>query len=551
VAVDKSGNVYFDDRVELPNNVTQGARIRRVTTDGTIHTYVGAGLGFGGDGGPAIDALIGTNLNFAVAADGTLYIADADNNRVRKVDPSTGIITTVAGNGSGGNSGDGGPAASAGLAGPSSLAFDKSGNLYIGCSAAVRMMTPGGTIGTVVGNGQFNFGGDGGPATAASLQLVTGLALDSAGDMFIADSMNNRVRVVRPAAGLLTVSPVSLNFTSGGSQTFTVTASGSGTLAWAAAASTTSGGSWLTATPASGSLTAGQTGATVTVTVSTSGLAAGDYYGSIEVTSAGTTNTMATATVHLTVGGGTAAAAPAVAAGGVLSAATYSLNAPVAPGMLVSIFGSNFTAAGSQYVVSTFPWPTEVGGTSVTIGGEPVPLYVVTPGQINAMIPYDVAVNTTLPLVVTYNGAVSPPEPVSLAPSEPGIFTSSMNGMGTGIVVIAHSDGSQVLAGNGNAAKAGDVLVIYGTGLGTVTPRAVAGAPAPLSQLEWADDPVTVTIGGVKASGILFDGAAPGWSGLYQVNVTVPAGIAASSQAPLVLTQSGRSSPAAVTIPIQ
>jgi len=548
IAVDAGGNVYFTNQVQLPNGVQQGARVRRVTPDGIINTYAGGGYGFGGDNGPATAALLGRDLRIATGPDGALYIADRDNSRVRRVDPVTKIIATVVGNGQSANSGDGGQATAAGIS-PWSVTVDKQNNLYVGCVAYVRQVTPAGIISAAVGSGAFAYAGDGGPALAASLEIASPLALDGAGNLFIADGANNRVRIVRAATAAIAVSPDSFDFTAAASQTFTVSANGSGTLAWAAVASTVSGGAWLTVSPASGTVVAGQSGATVTVTVAPQGLAAGDYYGSIEVTSGGASNPLALVTVRLTVGAA-GAAPPQVAPGGVLSAASYSLNAPVSPGMLVSIFGSNLAGAGQLYTASSFPWPAELGGTSVTIGGEPMPLYVVTPGQINAMLPFDMAVNATLPLVVTRDGAVSAPEPVSVVPSEPGIFTLAQNGQGTGIVVIVHPDGSQVLAGGSNAAAAGDTLVIYCTGLGALTPRAVAGAPVGYPPLAWANDTVTVTVGGLNAP-VLFAGATPGYAGLYQVNATVPAGVAASSQAPLILTQSGRSSPAAVSVPVQ
>jgi uncharacterized protein (TIGR03437 family) len=176
-------------------------------------------------------------------------------------------------------------------------------------------------------------------------------------------------------------------------------------------------------------------------------------------------------------------------------------------------------------------------------------MYVVTPGQINAILPFDLPVNTSLPVVVTRNNAVSAPGGVVTISSLPGVFTQSQNGLGIGIVVIVHADGSQALAGNGNAAKAGDALVIYCTGLGDVSPRAVAGSPAPISPLSQAIDPVTLTIGGVKVP-TFFAGPTPGFTGLYQVNATVPSGITPNQQAPLVLSQGGLSG-GMVTIPMQ
>src|ERR1035438_5797278 len=129
---------------------------------------------------------------------------------------------------------------------------------------------------------------------------------------------------------------------------------------------------------------------------------------------------------------------PKVAAGGVLNAASFALKTPVAPGTLVSIFGSNFLNSTDVLVATTFPWPTQLGGTAVTIGGEPVPVYVVTAGQINAILPYSLTVNTSLPLVVTRGNAVSAPEPVSLISSQPGVFTQTQDGQGVGAMVIVH-----------------------------------------------------------------------------------------------------------------
>lgn len=94
-----------------------------------------------------------------------------------------------------------------------------------------------------------------------------------------------------------------------------------------------------------------------------------------------------------------AEAPPQISVGGVLNSASYSLQTPVAPGTLVSIFGSGFTDSTDVMVVNTFPWPTVLGGSSVTIGGEPVPLYVLTAGQINAMLPFDLPANTSLPVL--------------------------------------------------------------------------------------------------------------------------------------------------------
>jgi uncharacterized protein (TIGR03437 family) len=557
VAVDGAGNVYFVNWVQS-NTSPQAIAVRRVTTDGKINTWAGGGTtatGYGGDGGSPLKAVFGANVNIAAGADGSLYIVDTNNHRVRKVDPAGATINTVAGNGDATASGNGGAATSAGVPSPWSVVADAAGSLYIGNIPSVRKVSPGGIIGPYAGNGQYSFSGDGGPATSAAMTGASSLAMDSGGNLYMADSGNRRVRVVQPGVApviALSTGTVTFKLATTGStattQTFTVANTGQGTLNWAAAATTTFGGAWLSVSPSGGKVLAGQPASTVTVTANPSSLAAGDYYGQIQVTSPNAASPIQTVTVRMTVQ--TAAPdPPKVAAGGVLNAASFALQTPVAPGTLVSIFGSNFLASTDVLVATTFPWPTQLGGTSVTIGGEPVPVYVVTAGQINAILPYSLTVNTSLPLVVTRGNAVSAPEPVSLISSQPGVFTQTQDGQGLGAMVIVHPDQSWVIAGNGNSVKAGDVLEIYCTGLGDVTPRVIAGSPAPPSPLSQVIDPVTLTIGGVKVP-VFFAGPTPGLTGLYQVNATIPPGLASSPQAPLVLSQGGRVS-ATITVPLQ
>ena len=194
VAYDASGNLYIADS---NNNV-----VRMVSPSGTVTTVAGTGQqGFGGDGGLATSALLDTPTGIAVDAHGNLYIADSHNNRIREV--SGGTITTIAGNGVAGFSGDGGAATSAGLDLPSAVAVDASGNLYIADTNNDRIReVSGGTISTVAGNGVQSFAGDGGAATAASLDSPTGVAVDASGNLFIADRHNQRIREV--SSGVIT-----------------------------------------------------------------------------------------------------------------------------------------------------------------------------------------------------------------------------------------------------------------------------------------------------------------------------------------------------------
>ena len=184
VAVDSAGNLYIADY----NN-----RIRKVS-NGVIATVAGGASSFG-DNGPAIGAELFRPYGVAVDAAGNSYIADSGNSRVRKV--SNGVITTVAGNGAQGFGGDNGAATSAQLNEPYGVAVDSSGNLYIADSGNSRIrMVANGVITTVAGSGTQGFGGDNGPATSALLNNPYGVAVDSSGNLYIADSGNSRIRMV-------------------------------------------------------------------------------------------------------------------------------------------------------------------------------------------------------------------------------------------------------------------------------------------------------------------------------------------------------------------
>jgi uncharacterized protein (TIGR03437 family) len=253
IAIGGGGNLFIAD---ANNN-----RIRRFSTDGTIATVAGSGtVGFSGDGGPATNAQLNQPSAVTVGAGNNLYIADTQNQRIRRVSPA-GVITTVAGNGTAGfagdggfatsaqlyfplgiavdasgnvfipgysrvrkvtpagailavagngmanDSGDGGPATSAGVKDPIDVAIDAVGNLYIAGSGRIRKVSAGGTITTVAGNGS-GYSGDGGPATSAELDAPQGVATDSAGNLYIADTFNYRVRKVSSGGTISTVAGV-------------------------------------------------------------------------------------------------------------------------------------------------------------------------------------------------------------------------------------------------------------------------------------------------------------------------------------------------------
>jgi sugar lactone lactonase YvrE len=194
VALDAEGNMYIADG-GIYCSGPGGYTVRKVDPDGTITTVAGTGEpGFSGDGGPATKAQL--DVPFAVAADpeGNLYITDENNFRIRKVDKE-GIITTFAGTGEDRHSGDGGPATSAQLRDPGGLAFDARGNLYVADYTSVRKIDPSGTITTVAGTGELGFSGDGGLATEAKLTAYD-VALDHKGNIYICDLENQRIRKV-------------------------------------------------------------------------------------------------------------------------------------------------------------------------------------------------------------------------------------------------------------------------------------------------------------------------------------------------------------------
>ena len=239
VVVDADGNLFFAEYFEH--------RIRRVDSSGTISTVAGIGVeGFSGDGGPAVEAQLHSPTGVAVDADGNLFIADSSNRRIRKVDPSgtittfaalpgaprgmefdaagnlfyadstkssirrvdpSGAITTIAGVGRWGFGGDGGPATRAHLAAPSDVAVDAAGNLYIADenNHRIRKVDSTGIITTIAGSGDWGFAGDGGPAVEARFDRPRGVAVDAAGNVYIADHGNHRIRRVDPSGTITTI----------------------------------------------------------------------------------------------------------------------------------------------------------------------------------------------------------------------------------------------------------------------------------------------------------------------------------------------------------
>ncbi len=198
ISFDKYGNLFIADG--------DSGVIRKINTSGIISTVAGTGKpGYSGDNGPATDAQLTTPSDVKVDTAGNIYIADFKTNVVRKVNKS-GIITKIAGTGTAGYTGDGGPATAATFDWPAAISLDSAGNLYIAdyTNQVIRMINKKDTVSTVVGAMGGGFSGDGGPATAARLHGPWGITFDSSWNLFITDTYNNRIRKVNKSSGIIT-----------------------------------------------------------------------------------------------------------------------------------------------------------------------------------------------------------------------------------------------------------------------------------------------------------------------------------------------------------
>ncbi len=238
-----------------------------------------------------------------------------------------------------------------------------------------------------------------------------------------------------------------------------------------------------------------------------------------------------------------ASPAPSVSAGGVVSAANFAANQPLAPGAFAAIFGSNLSPGLNQS--AKLPLSLELGGTSVLMDGQQLPLMFASGQQINVVVPYSVSPNTTQQLIVQNGSAISIPQQVVIATAQPAIFTQNGSGTGAALIDVYKPDGTALPVNS--AVSAGDVITLYCSGLGAVSPAVTAGSQAPASPLSYTVTPVTVTIGQTPAT-VLFSGLAPAFAQLYQVNVQIPTGLT-SGNAILTLSMGGtQSAPVSITV---
>ena len=491
VAVDSSGNVYISDTV---NDV-----IRKVTTDGKINTVAGnysLGFSFGGDNGAPTSAVFNHPGPIALDSAGNLYIVDTANNRIRKVTWSANVIKTIAGNnGAGGYSGDGGLATLASLNGPSGLALDGAGNVYIADSnnnVIRRIDASTGKISTVVGNGQSGFSGDGGPALNASLHSPRGLAFDSAGNLYIVDYLNFRIRMLSNG----TITTIAGN----GQQGF----GGDGGLATSAPLSFPS--------------------ALIV-----------DASGNIYVS-----DTQNNAIRVLT----PAPSPPLISKGGVQSAGAFGACFSAAPGSWIEIYGSSLAPDARSWGTADFAGnyaPIKLDNVTVTIGGQYAYLNYISGKQVNVQVPTTIGTGAQ-PLFLSTSQGTSVQYNLTVNAVQPGFYApASFLVSGKQYVAALFSDGTYVAPPGSisnvtsRQAKPGETIILYGIGFGPVNDGIPAGYIAP------ATDQITTPlqiIFGQTAATISYQGLAPGSVGLYQFNIVVP-NISNSDTVPLTFNLGG------------
>ena len=568
---------------------------RILAAQGTITTVAGTGTaGFSGDGGPAVNAKI-TGASDTVAVDNSGNLLIVDNNRIRKVDASgnintiagggtssadgvqataaqifpsaaavdsagniffaqgtivrkigtSGVVTTVAGNPTNFTfGGDGGPALNAGFM-ATNVGVDAAGNLYIADSInhRIRKVDTAGIIHTIAGTGTQGFSGDNGPATSATLGLPQGLAVDGPGNVYFADGLNNRVRKVDTSGNISTI------ISTGVIVPLWVALDKTGNVYVADA-----GGNAIRKLDNSGKLTTvaggnglgfgGDGGPATSAKLFMPSSVAVDGAGNIYIAD---TDNFRIRKVAGSGGGGGGGGTPAI--GSVVNGASFGNG-------LVS--NSWATITGTNLATVTDTWanaivngklPTTLDGVSVTVGFAPAYIYYVSPTQINFVVPPNLS--GSVPVTVTVSGQASASFTATASTYSPAFFPWPGN------QVVATRQDFTFAAKNGTfgvpttPAAPGDVLILWGTGFGPTVPAVTPGVQVPAlpnGQTYSTILPVTVTINNVSAT-VYGAAVATGYAGLYQIAIQVPPSIG-NGDWPVTASIGGVQSPAGMVLSV-
>lgn len=516
VAVDSKGNYYIVDYLTY---------IVREISAGTINTIAGNGtFGFSGDKGPGIQGELSDVHGLAIDASGNVYIADTFNSRVRilsapgAITAPAGTINTFAGNGTYGYSGDGGPASSAELTQPAGVAVDSSGNVYIADygNYTVRKVDTKGNITTFAGTGSSGYAGDGGPANKALLGSPYALAIDPANNLYISDLANTNIREVTTDGNIHTIAS--------GISADSIAVDGAGSIYFSDSFTNTvrkilSDGTQFVIAGIPGSPGfSGDGGIGTSAQLNQPHGVAVDSSGNVYVADSGNM------VIRLL--------SPMSSSISVVSDASGN-GVSITPGEIVTIFG---TGLGPSTPVLAQPgsngyFGTQVAGTTVSFNGTNGPLLYASATQVSAIVPYSMPIGGAANVAVTYQGQTfTTSSAIPIVATVPGIFTANSTGIGQAAAV--NQNGS--INGPASPAPLGSIISLYVTGEGQTTPAGVDGKPAsaPLPSPVLG---VSVTMSGQPAT-VTYAGGAPGLvAGVMQVNAQIPANLLQTFTGPVAV----------------